>query len=277
MINRRNAMFQITVGTTALMIGVADAAEAAFATHPKIAPGGPRHARIHPRVRRRVSDHPVRHKAHQKFESHKGHNHPDFDHHRRHPHARAEHMRAYGTLDTPGNRRAMALTMWGEARGYGILGMRCIGHVIMNRVKLEQKRFGKGIHGVCYKRKQFSCHNPGDPNHQAMLKLPLMNPSNPDWLAFVEADKLAGKIIAGLDPDNTVGATFYFAEWCKPYWIDDMTIVGVMFGHIFCKEKKRVQRRRKIKKARHTRRGYCRRHHMRHKSLRRTRYKHKKG
>jgi N-acetylmuramoyl-L-alanine amidase len=156
-----------------------------------------------------------------------------------HPKIKARSLRAQATLDTPGNRRDLALTMWGEARGYGTLGMRAIGHVIMNRVKEDRSMFGRGIKGVCHKRKQFSCWNEGDPNRERMEKLPHLGENNPDWIAFLKADKLAGQILAGIDKDNTAGATFYHAEYMIPYWRDDMIPVGVMFGHIFYKPKSR--------------------------------------
>lgn len=156
------------------------------------------------------------------------------------PRFKSRSLRAQATLDTPGNRHDLALTMWGEARGYGTLGMRAIGHVIMNRVKADKKMFGGDtIHGVCHKRKQFSCWNLGDPNRERMERLPQMDESNPDWIAFLKADRLAGQILSGADKDNTAGATFYHAEYMIPYWIDDMEPVGVMFGHIFYKPKKR--------------------------------------
>lgn len=163
--------------------------------------------------------------------------------HKSNPHYRARTQRALGTLDTPGNRRDLALTMWGEARGYGTQGMRAIGHVIMNRVKEDKKWFGRGINGVCHKRKQFSCWNKGDPNFERMEDLPKMDEHNPDWVAFVKADRLAGRILSGIDPDNTGGAIFYHAEGMIPYWRKDMIPVGVMFGHIFYKEKPTARKR----------------------------------
>ena len=165
-------------------------------------------------------------------------------HNHKRPHEKAHNLRAIRTLDTPGNRRDLALTMWGEARGYGELGMRCVGHVIMNRVKAEHAAFGYGVHGVCHKRKQFSCWNHTsdhcDPNYARMNDLyTTMEHTDPDWIAFVTADKLAARILSGADKDNTGGATFYFnADIVSPYWLKDMEVVGVMFGHTFCKQKK---------------------------------------
>lgn len=156
-----------------------------------------------------------------------------------HPKLKARSQRALGTLDTPGNRRDLALTMWGEARGYGTLGMRAVGHVIMNRVEANISMFGRGIHGVCHKRRHFSCWNADDPNHDLMEQLPNMSETNPDWIAFLKADQIAGKILAGVFKDTTGGSTFYCASYMIPYWAKDMTIVGVMFGHTFYKPKKR--------------------------------------
>jgi spore germination cell wall hydrolase CwlJ-like protein len=160
--------------------------------------------------------------------------------HKHHPKLKARSLRAQATLDTPGNRRDLALTMWGEARGYGTLGMRCIGHVIMNRVRADMKMFGGDtIHGVCHsggkKYHQFSCWNEWDDNFKTMAKLPDMKETNPDWVAFLKADKLAGQILAGIDKDNTAGATYYCASYMIPWWAADMKIVGVMFGHTFYK------------------------------------------
>ena len=163
----------------------------------------------------------------------------DYDHHRKHPHHAARSMRAQQTLDTPGNRQYLALTIWGEARGYGEIGMISVGNVIMNRVKADKSRYGRGIKGVCHKRKQFSCWNEGDPNRARMEDLPAMDDKNPDWIAWVIADRVAAKLLVGAIKDNTFGATYYCTENLRPYWQDDMTLVGVMFGHKFFIPKKR--------------------------------------
>lgn len=158
--------------------------------------------------------------------------------HQQHPHKRAEHLRAVRVLDTPGNRRTLALTMWGEARGYGEQGMRSVGHVVLNRVKTGKDRFGHTVQQVCLKRKQFSCWNKSDPNKKAMSCLGDLDHDHPDWQAWIIAVKLAGKLLMGIDPDNTGGATFYVAEGLTPYWHNDMIVVGVMYGHCFYKEKR---------------------------------------
>lgn len=229
--NRRDALRQLGFGTVA--VGAALLPERAFAVNTdhhreQDVPPRDRHAPIlrpqPPYKRTEAQFDRRRHKSK----------------HKHHPKLKARSLRAQATLDTPGNRRDLALTMWGEARGYGTLGMRCIGHVIMNRVQADLKMFGGDtIHGVCHKYKQFSCWNTWDNNFKEMQKLPDMKETNPDWIAFLKADKLAGQILAGVDKDNTAGATFYCASYMIPYWAGDMEIVGVMFGHTFYKPKKR--------------------------------------
>lgn len=159
-------------------------------------------------------------------------------------HTGAHNLRAVHTLNTPGPRQTFALTIWGEARGYGELGMRSVGHVILNRVKAGQKALGDSVIGVCRKRKQFSCWNSGDPNRARMKELAHLDSENPDWQAWVTADKLAAKMLAGLDQDNTCGSTYYCASYMQPYWHDDMIVTGVMFGHTFYKPKPKVHHHR---------------------------------
>jgi spore germination cell wall hydrolase CwlJ-like protein len=125
--------------------------------------------------------------------------------------------------------------MWGEARGYGEQGMLAIGCVILNRVKWDHHATGHGIHGVCHKHKQFSCWNPGDNNYQKMLDLAKLDDHSPDWQAWVLANQIAGKLLAGAYKDITGGATHYHTETMVAYWVGDMIPTGVMFGHIFYK------------------------------------------
>lgn len=86
-----------------------------------------------------------------------------------------------------------------------------------------------------------------------MTKLPTMDENNPDWIAFMKADKLAGEILIGILPDITGGATHYIADGTHTYWRGDMTVIGIMYGHVFFKEKPRRLRKknRKAKKIAH--------------------------
>ena len=236
---RRDALRHFTVGALAAApVFLTDSLSANIVRMPI----PPRPSMLPPRVMSTSSLHPKA--VPQKTVTEHLHKHHKYAHHRRHPHHRAKSLRAVHTLNTPGNRRDLALTIWGEARGYGELGMTAVGCVIMNRVKVDHHATGHGIHGVCYKRKQFSCHNLGDPNRARMLKLPTMDDINPDWVAWVLADQIAAKLLVGAIKDMTAGATFYAAEGLVPYWRNDMKVVGVMFGHIFYKPKPHVRRKR---------------------------------
>ena len=75
----------------------------------------------------------------------------------------------------PDGARIMALTIWGEARGEGFQGRCAVGHVILNRVR-KGGWWGNTVEEVCLKPWQFSCWNKGDPNREAMEKLPVSDP-----------------------------------------------------------------------------------------------------
>lgn len=134
---------------------------------------------------------------------------------------------------------AMAKTMWGEARSTGREGMRAVGHVILNRSLAREVRYGEGIKGVVRKRKQFSCWNPGDPNRTKIKAINHLDPDGISYRRWEQALELAYRIIDGVDKDNTVGATFYHTTTIKPYWRKDMKVVGIMYGHIFYKPKRK--------------------------------------
>jgi N-acetylmuramoyl-L-alanine amidase len=63
------------------------------------------------------------------------------------------------------DQKIVAMTIVGEARGEGKLGMYAVGAVIAQRVIAWKKTPAQ----VCLKKSQFSCWNPNDPNR---AKLP---------------------------------------------------------------------------------------------------------
>ncbi len=132
----------------------------------------------------------------------------------------------------------MAATIWGEARNQPIQGQRAVGHVIMNRIHARKyARFGKGLRGVVWKRKHFSCWNQGDPNREAFLRMIALPDSDPQKQQWYAIRKLAADIYAGRDKDNTGGATYYATTAITPYWRNDMTVVGIMYDHVFFRPK----------------------------------------
>lgn len=93
----------------------------------------------------------------------------------------------------------LLLTMWREARGEGLEGMRAVGHVIANRARANGGSF---IEAICAPNQFSSMTICGD---LQTVKWPTAQD--------VEAlSLLAGGIIAGTDPDSTGGAMFYANE-----------------------------------------------------------------
>lgn len=68
-----------------------------------------------------------------------------------------------GDSSTAADRIVLAQTLWGEARGEGIEGMRAVACVIMSRA-LTHYRSQHSIAAVCQDPWQFSCWNLDDPN-----------------------------------------------------------------------------------------------------------------
>jgi N-acetylmuramoyl-L-alanine amidase len=96
----------------------------------------------------------------------------------------------------------MALCIWREARGEGLLGKRGVGHVICNRVNVRSF-FGQDVSSVILKPYQFSSFNQDDPNSD---KWPL--DADPSWL---DSQSVAKQVLSWSDPDITAGALYYFS------------------------------------------------------------------
>ena len=128
-------------------------------------------------------------------------------------------------------KETLAKTLWGEARGEGIDGMRAVANVIMNRVAISDQKgnywWGKGIVGVCRKAWQFSCWNVNDPN-----SIKLDNLTEEDSF-YVTALKVADEAISGCLVDKTKGSTHYHLVGLRPYWIKNEKVAEVIGNHIF--------------------------------------------
>jgi N-acetylmuramoyl-L-alanine amidase len=131
-------------------------------------------------------------------------------------------------MEPSDDRTALALTMWGEARGEGMTGMQCVGNVIMNRAAAGDWR-GKTPLQVCLKPYQFSCWNAGDPNRAILLAL-----TEEDEPNFAEVLDLADKLLAGEVDDLTDGANAYYAEGSPvPDWANGNTPCHTEGHHLF--------------------------------------------
>lgn len=126
----------------------------------------------------------------------------------------------------------LARTLWGEARGEGILGMAAVAAVIMNRVRKrlspgKPNWWGEGIAGVCQKPYQFSCWNPDDPNRQKLLAVGESDP------LFRQARVIAHLAAVGWLADPTGGADHYHATRVKPKWSAGQIPTITIGRHIF--------------------------------------------
>jgi spore germination cell wall hydrolase CwlJ-like protein len=125
----------------------------------------------------------------------------------------------------------MALTMWGEARNQGEIGMRAVGHVIANR--REAKTHGTFVTETVSAAWQFSCWNKNDPNRAMMLAiedLPEGGAAHRQWLA---AKRIAAEVLAGRSADPTGGALFYHTIAVQPAWSRGMAPVTQIGDHLF--------------------------------------------
>ncbi len=127
----------------------------------------------------------------------------------------------------------LAMLLWGEARGEGMLGMRAVAQVVANRVRLGGW-FGIGWKGVMLKPAQFSCFGAKDPNATAMMR-PLDHGEPETWqkCLWVAREAMSGKL-----PDLVDGATHYFAVSIEePAWARQMDFVRQIGRHRFYRQK----------------------------------------
>ncbi|MGB1360813.1 MAG: cell wall hydrolase [Alphaproteobacteria bacterium] len=128
----------------------------------------------------------------------------------------------------------MAKTIWAEARGEGLTGMRAVGLVILNRYKISKKKggywWGNTITDICKKPYQFSCWNKDDANYKKIMNISLSD----DY--FVIAKRIASRIIrADKIDDITKGADHYHTTAVMPRWMDIQKQVNHIGNHIFYK------------------------------------------
>lgn len=134
---------------------------------------------------------------------------------------------------------AMALTIYGEARGESDAGKIAVGSVILERVD-HRDWDGKTIKEVCFKRKQFSCYNENDPNYGKLLAIAenweASLATNP---ALNDCYTIALGLINGNIPRNTLIAAANCCQYMtasvvdKTTWDDNMKVVARIGHHVF--------------------------------------------
>jgi N-acetylmuramoyl-L-alanine amidase len=127
------------------------------------------------------------------------------------------------------DRDAIALTIYGEARGESPVGRIAVACVIRNR--LRDGRWGSTYKDVCLAPKQFSCWNAGDPNRAVLLSAlgqPVLHP------ILCECYMLAD-ILLNEDTIRRLGnATHYYARSIEPpAWAATGEFVASVGRHSF--------------------------------------------
>jgi N-acetylmuramoyl-L-alanine amidase len=124
------------------------------------------------------------------------------------------------------DKQVLAMTIYGEARNQGYLGMQAVASVVLNRVK-HPRWWGRDIRSVCLDPEQFSCWNAGDPNRPIILRATIA-----DGIYFqclgIATQALKGQLI-----DNTNGADSYVVRGTKADWIENLTPVKSIGAHDF--------------------------------------------
>ena len=156
--------------------------------------------------------------------------------------------------------KLLALTIWGEARNQGHVGMEAIGHVIMNRINHHEKKYGEDLQSVVLNPHQFSCWSDADQNKEKIQRMSLIDQAiqnqeapngvdydewfselkkTPDWTdyqAWIQAYKIAENILKGRSSDPTHGATMYHTVSSNPKWTHKVRPTVQIGSHIFYKD-----------------------------------------
>ncbi len=121
----------------------------------------------------------------------------------------------------------LARTVWAEARGEGLDGMKAVAHVMLNRWRTIDGQFRKDdtIATACLRHAQFTCWSAGDPNFEKMQTVTF------DDLLFRLATRAA--LEAFDEPDPTLGGRHYHTKNVRPRWSRGYKPVVVIGKHKF--------------------------------------------
>lgn len=115
------------------------------------------------------------------------------------------------------NLEALALTIYGEARGESWEGMLGVGFVIVNRSRLWKQ----SIKEVCYAKNQFSCYLSSDWNYEILYNIAKdlnANLTNNKHLQLCL--QCAEMVSLAPNETNVDNATFYRVKGNKNKWFD---------------------------------------------------------
>ncbi|MBR7158352.1 MAG: cell wall hydrolase [Alphaproteobacteria bacterium] len=125
----------------------------------------------------------------------------------------------------------LARTVYGEARGEGLLGMEAVASVVINRVRFARQRggfwWGATVKDVCLRPKQFSCWNSDDANSELITKVDASDK------IFALCRRIARRAVCGVLLDPTRGATHYHNRKCSPLWARKAIPCAEIGNHVF--------------------------------------------
>ncbi len=112
---------------------------------------------------------------------------------------------------------AMALTIYGEARGEKWDGKLAVGYVILNRSRLWKQ----SIKEVCYAKNQFSCYLSSDPNYEILLNIAKDFNANLPNNKQLQLCRTCAEMVSSGPTESIIGdATFYKVIGTKNKWFD---------------------------------------------------------
>lgn len=126
--------------------------------------------------------------------------------------------------------KVIAETLWREARGEGLAGIKAVASVIYFRKKAAKKSFSS----VCLKSKQFSCWNEGP-------KTVKIGPAKAKTQAWKQCRQVADSLVKG-SFKPTVKSDHYAEVHCKPSWEAKLQKVKVIGNHKFFASNKLQQK-----------------------------------
>ena len=145
-------------------------------------------------------------------------------------------------LSSLSDQQALALTMFGEARGEAVEGRIAVGCVVRERV--HDPRWPDTYREVCLQTWQFSCWNTSDPNHAKLMRLATLfladfaiRSSTPLDPMLRECLYLAEGVIGGQILDRVGRANHYLTRTLldrhPPAWTAGQVPVARVGGHAF--------------------------------------------
>lgn len=143
----------------------------------------------------------------------------------------AELMEALTDLD------ALALTIFGEARGEPLEGKAAVASVVMNRLTMPT-RYGATVKEICLQARQFSVWIPGlNANHAKMMSMGErlrsgMLGADPDGQSLAECQFIATGYLKGILQSRVGNCDHYitselFTSSSRPDWVKPpFTLIG---------------------------------------------------